>query len=257
MRGILYFIAIIAAQLLAGGVALLIPRLTGENAVSPVWMGRTLLLVNLLLLTGIILCRRLRPSTQRAPFFRPRSEWRGGSGLRSLTARQGFAAVASVLWAFGLSLALTPLKLDDGGISLLFADMRHDPLCLIELCLIGPLCEEVVFRYGILRSLLRSGRLPGYMAALLSALAFAVIHGNLGQGIPALIIGTVFGLMYLRTGDLRLCLVGHVANNTFAAVLLFFPHLMDFTDRWPSTAVLALAVLHLGLAVLNTRRALR
>lgn len=100
-----------------------------------------------------------------------------------------------------------------------FTGMVHNPLCLLLLCVVGPLCEELVFRVGVLRSLYRHG-VPGWAAAAISALAFAVVHGNLAQGIPAFVLGMVLGLAYLRTGNLRLCLPMHMANNILSVIFM-------------------------------------
>jgi membrane protease YdiL (CAAX protease family) len=111
------------------------------------------------------------------------------------------------------------LGIDDSAEESLFKGMLSNPLCLVLLCIIGPWAEELTFRKGIVRGLYRYG-LPGWASALIAALAFALIHGNLAQGIPALIIGFLLGWLYLRTGNLKLCLTAHIINNVIAALLM-------------------------------------
>lgn len=252
MRALLLFVLFAAIQLLA---ALLSRLATGTQ--SPTAVGTSLLLCEGTLAAALWFWfkkeqQKRDTSTQHAAEDIPVL----GTGIRSLPARQGFSILAAVLLAFGLSLLLDPLHLPDDGTQALFDGMKQNAWCLLLLCLIGPLCEELVFRAGILRSLRRQG-LPGWLAAGISALSFAFIHGNLVQGIPAFIIGCVLGLFYLRTNSLALCLPAHIANNVFAVVLLFFPHLTHFTSLWPASAVVALGLLHFGLGILNVWRALR
>ena len=102
--------------------------------------------------------------------------------------------------------------------------VKDAPFAWLTLCLVGPLVEELIFREGIARQL-RSLGMRTFWAALLSGAAFGMVHMNLAQAIPAIILGTALGLHYFRTNDLRLCLTAHVLNNTLAVVLLFFPEL--------------------------------
>lgn len=264
MRALLLFIAFIVVQFVAAALALLLtnwPAVMSGGGLSnttpdPVMLGTSLLVCEGLLSAAawFFLYYKRREKNTAAPAASSAKAL--GTGVRSLGARMCFSAVAVVLWAFGLSLLLSPLNLPDDGTSATFEAMKQSVPCLLQLVFLGPLCEELVFRAGIVRPLSLT-RLGGLGASFVSALAFALVHGNLAQGIPALVIGFVLGVLYLRTNSLHLCLIGHVANNAFAVILLFFPHLTDFTTRWPAAAVLALAALHLGLAVLNTWRAVR
>ena len=137
--------------------------------------------------------------------------------------------VASMLAAFFLmvfgngALAIV-LDLPDEGISEIFMGVKGEPFAWLELCLIGPLVEELIFREGIARQLRTLG-MRTFWAAFLTAAVFGVVHMNLAQAIPAIILGTALGLYYFRTNDLRLCLKAHVLNNTLAISLLFFPEL--------------------------------
>lgn len=124
---------------------------------------------------------------------------------------------AILLLMLGLDSVLSPLGLSDNGVSDLFEDMTAHPLCVLTLCVAGPLTEELVFRVGVFRQLFRLG-LPLWAAAVISALLFAIAHGNLQQAIPAFVAGLTLALLFWRSGDLRLCLPAHVANNTLAVV---------------------------------------
>lgn len=253
MRAILLFVIFVAVQLLAEPVGQILCGVPVGGATKPsaVATGEALLICEGALCVILWLWFRYGPRKHKSSAVSlPRK------GFRGLYARQGFSILAGVLLGFGLSLLLVPLNLPDGGAEKLFDAMKNSWPCLALLCLVGPLCEELVFRAGIVRSL-RDNGLPGWAAAALSAAAFALVHGNLAQGIPAFLIGWVLGLLYLRSRSLALCLPAHIANNVFAVTVLYYPYLGHFADTWPIAATLALGALHLGLGVLNTWRALR
>ena len=114
-----------------------------------------------------------------------------------------WAVAAFLLFAFSLSFVLTPMNLNDGGSTSLFESVKTNPLCLLLLCFVGPLGEELVFREGIMRQLLVSRHSP-IVAAVGSSLMFALFHGNLAQGVPAFLSGIMLGYLFLQSGDIRL-----------------------------------------------------
>lgn len=127
------------------------------------------------------------------------------------------------LLAFGTSLIFEALQLDDGGSEALFYNLSHDPFCIVVLVLIAPLLEEVFFRAGIARQLVLSGLHP-YVAALLTAAAFAAVHLNWAQALPAFILGFALTLCYFSSGNLLLCTLIHVINNGCAVIEMNLPH---------------------------------
>lgn len=152
------------------------------------------------------------------------------------------APVGLLLLAEGLGFALRPLGL--GGVDAMaqFDALKENAFCLLLLCVVGPLAEETVFRAGMTQALVQK-QIPRWMVVALPALAFALVHGNLSQGIPALLLGMVLSLLYLRTGDLRLCLPAHILNNTMAVVQLYAPHCDERLKALPAVAHLSLATL--------------
>jgi membrane protease YdiL (CAAX protease family) len=89
------------------------------------------------------------------------------------------------------------------------------PLLLLALTLISvvivPIGEELLFRAGIFRI---AGRLlPRWAALLLSALAFAALHGSVVHFIPLTVLGIVFALAYEKTGSLLVPVVAHALFN--------------------------------------------
>ena len=88
---------------------------------------------------------------------------------------------------------------------------------LLSVSVFAPVFEEWLCRGMILRGLLKHIR-PVW-AMVISSLIFAVIHMNPWQAMPAFILGMLFAYVYYRTGSLKLTMLMHCANNTFAALL--------------------------------------
>ena len=95
-------------------------------------------------------------------------------------------------------------------------------------CVMAPIFEEWLYRGMVLRGLLnytrkdKSGNtvqgLKPSVAIIISAAFFALIHANPWQAIPAFALGCFFGYVYYRTGSLKLTMLMHFTNNTFALV---------------------------------------
>mgnify|MGYP002621666364 CR=1 FL=1 len=101
----------------------------------------------------------------------------------------------------------------------LYREMMHTPSGVLAACLFVPVCEEVVFRAGIMSPLLRHGVNP-WIPISLSALVFGVFHGNLVQIAYALPAGFVFAIVYYLTGSLLISIACHILNNTAMVVMM-------------------------------------
>lgn len=88
---------------------------------------------------------------------------------------------------------------------------------LLSVSVFAPLFEEWLCRGMILRGLLQ--RMKPIWAMVISSLFFALIHMNPWQALPAFILGMLFAYVYYRTGSLKLTMLMHCANNTFAALI--------------------------------------
>lgn len=100
----------------------------------------------------------------------------------------------------------------------------------ISVCILAPLLEEWLCRGMILRGFLANGVRP-WLAIVLSALFFALIHLNPWQAIPAFALGCLFGFVYYKTGSLKLTMLMHLTNNLTALVISHVPALED-ADNW-------------------------
>lgn len=147
---------------------------------------------------------------------------------------------ALLVWVVCLAVGLiVPLQLMEEAIGIdmpeqyrnIFTQMMSSDWGLLATAVVAPVAEEVVFRGAILRRLLQCRSLRGHWTAIaITALAFAVIHGNMAQGANALLIGLLLGWLYYRTGSIVPGLAMHIAVNTCSvAVVRLMPQAADMT----------------------------
>ena len=120
-------------------------------------------------------------------------------------------------------------------------------ITLLSVSIFAPLFEEWLCRGLVLRGLLQ--KLTPFNAIMVSAAFFAVLHMNPWQAIPAFILGLLFGYVYYKTGSLKLTMLMHCVNNTFAALMTRIPSLadaetfMDVMSPWAYVCVFVASVL--------------
>ena len=118
---------------------------------------------------------------------------------------------------------------------------------LLSVSIFAPLFEEWLCRGLVLRGLLQ--KLNPFSAIAVSAAFFAVLHMNPWQAIPAFILGLLFGYVYYKTGSLKLTMLMHCVNNTFAALMTRIPSLaeaetfMDVMSPWAYICIFVACVL--------------
>lgn len=99
-----------------------------------------------------------------------------------------------------------------------FDMLLRNPLGYFVIGLMAPFVEELVFRGAILRSLLQWAK-NRWVAIVVSALLFALIHANPAQMPHAFIIGILLGWMYYRTGSIIPGVIYHWVNNSIAFIM--------------------------------------
>ena len=118
----------------------------------------------------------------------------------------------------------------------------------------APFFEEWLCRGMVLRGLLnckrkgeggQRGIRPAF-AIILSSLFFGLIHLNPWQALPAFALGCLFGYVYYRTGSLKLTMLMHFTNNTFALIfsnIESFKDVDSFVDAMPLPVYLGIAAI--------------
>ena len=86
---------------------------------------------------------------------------------------------------------------------------------LVWVCIIAPVTEEYMFRGAMLRTLSKYGSGFGIVA---SALAFGLMHGNMGQTPMAFLIGLIMGYVAAKSGNIRQTIFIHMVNNIIASL---------------------------------------
>ena len=124
---------------------------------------------------------------------------------------------------------------------------------LLVVAVIPAVGEELLFR-GILQpTLLRSFKNP-HIAIWATAIIFSAIHVQFYGFVPRMLLGSLFGYLYLWSGSLYIPILAHFANNGLTLTLIYLnnigllsinPDAMPQAS-WPilvGSAVLGLAVL--------------
>ena len=171
----------------------------------------------------------------------PKKKWEAKAikGRPVNAAGWGMAVAGFVVLSLGLNFLMSSFDLNDHGLQKLFEGMKDSVPCLFLLSVAGPVFEELVFREGVLRQLVYSRRKSApqtggmnlLWATITSALCFGIIHGNLPQGIAAFMLGLALGLCYCHTGNIVLCSVLHVVNNSMAVALMFLPGVNNMLEN--------------------------
>lgn len=102
-----------------------------------------------------------------------------------------------------------------------FEGLMHSWLGFLAITICAPIGEEVAFRGGILRSLLGQCK-DKWVAIILSAVIFSVVHANPAQMPHAFLTGMLLGWIYERSGTILLTVLYHWVNNTMAFIAGYY-----------------------------------
>ncbi|MBP2259043.1 CPBP family intramembrane glutamic endopeptidase [Virgibacillus alimentarius] len=94
---------------------------------------------------------------------------------------------------------------------------RSAPLFIIIPALIAPILEEIIFRkiiFGVLYT-----RTNFFIAAVLSALVFGIIHGEPMHILIYASMGFVFAFLYVKTKRIIVPIIVHMALNTISVIV--------------------------------------
>lgn len=110
-----------------------------------------------------------------------------------------------------------------------FEEVMKKPIGYVVIGILAPFAEEVVFRGAILRKLLgMMDEKRHWVAIVLSALVFGLVHLNVPQGIHAFLIGLLLGWMYYRTRSILPGILFHWVNNSVAFIMFhIMPQMAD------------------------------
>ena len=204
-KGFLLALSVIGAQIVASIFAALIAlAFVGfdEDKFLPVVMGITMIISFPLAVWFVLRFRKLASSA-----------W-------SWDSKHWLLLVVSCIMTFGTSWSigvLMELLPNYEQMVEQYAELfaGFDPILLfVGGAIIGPVCEEIIFRGVILKEFLL--RYDYKTAILLSAIIFSIIHMMPVQMISTFFVGIILGYIYYKTKSLWLVCIIHIVNNTIA-----------------------------------------
>ncbi|SMG21477.1 hypothetical protein SAMN05661096_01195 [Marivirga sericea] len=112
---------------------------------------------------------------------------------------------------------------------------------LIALFIIGILPavgEELVFR-GLLQTKLQTATKNAHLAIWISAIIFGAFHMQFFGVVPRILLGALFGYIYLYSGNIWYPILAHFVNNGLAVVVMYVgpKYIDDFDASEVDTAV--------------------
>ena len=144
--------------------------------------------------------------------------------LRAPSARAWMGAVLVGVSAWTLAIMLVRLVPPPRGLvekltDTLLLGHRPLPIVLLFVALTPAICEELFFRGIVFAGLRRHG---AWMAVLVSALLFALLHGSVYRLLPTLFLGAVLGWVRLVSRSIVPGMVVHALNNGVAVTVMFY-----------------------------------
>jgi len=141
------------------------------------------------------------------------------SGLATFLISLPVLTAVSLLWQAVLRLCHYTVKPQDSIELLRHTDSIPLKITLVAVAiLVAPVSEELIFRAGIFRYV--RTRLPRWIALLLPAVLFALLHLDVGSFVPLIALAVIFSLAYERTGNIGTTMVAHALFNLNAALLV-------------------------------------
>ncbi len=146
----------------------------------------------------------------------------------SVAAGAGGTILTQLICSLLNSLFGTPMPVDA------FGNLSPDNLLrflafALCICIISPICEEIIFRKYLLKPLRAYGDMA---AALVSSIIFGLYHGNFDQFAYAALAGFFYALIAIRSESIVPSIVFHAANNLLMTFGVYAPENLgnDFLD---------------------------
>lgn len=107
-----------------------------------------------------------------------------------------------------------------------------DLTLLIWALALGPVVEEILFRWILINALRTKLDLSAWWAVFLSALAFALAHVPFNPTAAALAfaLGYLFGWVYVRTDSLAYPIAAHIATNAAGCAIAAAAYMSGYLD---------------------------
>jgi membrane protease YdiL (CAAX protease family) len=101
-------------------------------------------------------------------------------------------------------------------------------LSTLFIAILPAVFEEILFRGVVLQGLRQFGDI---FAVLVSSALFMLMHTNPSQTLFPFLSGIVLGFVFIKTGDLKYCMIIHFLNNFQSVAIQFFINYFDIPYR--------------------------
>ena len=137
-----------------------------------------------------------------------------------------------------------------------FADLAHNPIGILMLCIIAPIAEEYLFRGLMMRKMLKWNISPWY-AIIGSSIMFGLIHLNPAQIPGAIILGIFMAWMCYRTRSLIPSIIIHITNNTLCLIPVEYydTYIASTPMMEASLSLISIAIIILSICLFNKKTA--
>ncbi len=127
-------------------------------------------------------------------------------------------------------------------------------IALLVIAIIPGIGEEVLFR-GLLQRKLAQWTGNVHVAIWVAAIIFSAIHVQFYGFVPRVLLGALFGYLYVWSGNLWVAILAHTVNNGFTVFMVWLYHRkmisidIENTDSVPWTGAVISLILTIGFLV--------
>lgn len=114
--------------------------------------------------------------------------------------------------------------------------------------------EELLFRKSLIDFSKKFG--VGF-AVIVSSIFFGLIHMNSMQSIFAFLVGLLFGIIYIKTGNIKLTILLHLLNNGYSSLLMIFSNnqlIVKLINIWVIAAIVFGFLIFLKFIITNKNK---
>jgi membrane protease YdiL (CAAX protease family) len=131
-----------------------------------------------------------------------------------------------------------------------FQGLNQLALGLLVIAIIPAVGEELLFR-GLLQNKLLAVTRNVHVSIWLAALVFSAIHLQFLGFFPRMLLGALFGYLYIWSGNLWIPILAHFINNSFTLVMMYLyqQKMSDYNAESDQTISWPLALLSLALVL--------
>lgn len=150
---------------------------------------------------------------------------------------------------YAVNILTIPFNLPD-NMETVFEAMIENKWGFLAVAIVGPVAEEVMMRRIILVEIAQATG-KKWWGIFISALLFALIHGNPIQIFFALPAGILLGWLYCKTGRLIVPICVHIMNNSISFFSMKYGEQPEtqFTDTWTQVILYACIAVTVALVI--------